>query len=229
MRTTSVRRGDLKSTEDAPSPPGRPPPGRLRFVCDEQRVAGVAETTRHIVRRGKVCRPRLGTSQQTRWPAGLPAISYYCAASLWSRHELLWRHLRHFGAESVKLAMVVPSAAKTPPAILLPPDCSSGVPGCVRLPQPVAAPAGLVLDRSAPLFTATTGGPANGSPTYAAAFGDVNGDGAPDLFLGVARDTNELWINDGTGSFTAATGGPASGIANTKAAAFGDVNGDGVR
>ena len=133
------------------------------------------------------------------------------------------------GAESVKLAMVVPSAAKTPPAMLLPPDCSSGVPGCVRLPQPVAAPAGLVLDRSAPLFTATTGGPANGSPTYAAAFGDVNGDGAPDLFLGVARDTNELWINDGTGSFTAATGGPASGSGDTKAAAFGDVNGDGVR
>ena len=115
--------------------------------------------------------------------------------------------------------------------MFLPPDCSSGVPGCVRLPQPVAAPAGLVLDRSAPLFTATTGGPASGSAyTHTvAAFGDVNGDGAPDLFVG--GGANELWINDndGSGSFTAATGGPVGGSDYTEAAIFGDVNNDGVR
>ena len=39
---------------------------------------------------------------------------------------------------------------------------------------------------------------------------------------------NELWINDGTGEFTAASGGYiVSGIKYTRAAAWADVDGDG--
>ena len=58
-------------------------------------------------------------------------------------------------------------------------------------------------------------------------FGDVNGDGAPDLFLAV-NGKNELWMNDGFGSFTAATGGPTAGSVRSHTAAFGDLNGDGM-
>ena len=46
------------------------------------------------------------------------------------------------------------------------------------------------------------------------------------MFAGNWRD-NELWINDGSGNFTAASGGPAGGIADTRTAAWGDADGDG--
>ena len=38
---------------------------------------------------------------------------------------------------------------------------------------------------------------------------------------------NELWINDGSGSFTASIGGPVGGSADTRTVAWADLDGDG--
>ena len=43
----------------------------------------------------------------------------------------------------------------------------------------------------------------------------------------VASELNELWINDGTGSFTAATGDIVAATVSTYAVAWADVDGDG--
>ena len=85
-------------------------------------------------------------------------------------------------------------------------------------------------------FTAMTGGPASGAGvlTTIGAWADVDGDGDQDLFVGNMGDgnpsyghANELWINSGSGTFTAATGGPVGGNAQTLTAAWADVDGDG--
>ena len=47
------------------------------------------------------------------------------------------------------------------------------------------------------------------------------------MLTGNTFDANELWVNDGTGRFTAASAGPTSGSATTTTAAWHDVDGDG--
>lgn len=82
-------------------------------------------------------------------------------------------------------------------------------------------------------FTSVTGGPADtvGSNTQCAAWADVDGDGHLDLFVGNGRPgvaaKNELWINDGDGSFTPKTGNINMVATVAYAAAWGDANGDG--
>lgn len=61
-----------------------------------------------------------------------------------------------------------------------------------------------------------------------AVFGDVNGDGRPDLFVTSFLGPDALYLNQGGGRFTDAT--TASGVASkggTTSAALGDIDGDG--
>lgn len=69
-----------------------------------------------------------------------------------------------------------------------------------------------------------------------AAFADVDGDGDLDLFVGKMSScdyfscgpaSSELWLNDGSGGFTAATGGPTAGTSSATTVAFADVDADG--
>ena len=93
---------------------------------------------------------------------------------------------------------------------------------------------GLWMGDGACGFTATTNGPADAQLdeyTMTAVWGDVNGDGFPDLFVGHRQANAELWINDGLGNFSGGpnTGGPTSGGRESEiySAAWGDANGDG--
>ena len=61
--------------------------------------------------------------------------------------------------------------------------------------------------------------------TWAAAMGDIDGDGDLDLVLGNYGKPNEKLVNDGTGKFSAFACGESI---NTTAVALGDVNGDGL-
>lgn len=83
-------------------------------------------------------------------------------------------------------------------------------------------------------FTAVAANAAGGiSKTTCVAWADVNGDGALDLFVGNKGLTtqtsipNELWMNEGSGTFHAVNSGPATSVKVTYACAFGDANGDG--
>lgn len=92
------------------------------------------------------------------------------------------------------------------------------------------------------IFTQSTNGPANPSQserhTTTVAFGDVDGDGDLDLFVGNARNydsfptddargTNELWINDGNGAFTLDSAYGSTDTTDTIIAVFADVDADG--
>ena len=118
----------------------------------------------------------------------------------------------------------------TKTAVFLPPDCSANVAGCVRLPRATAttsAPFGLSVVNPTVSFTAAAAynGPTGESAyTYTSSWADADGDGDLDLFVGKSG-ANELWLNDGSGGFTAATGGPTEGTSST--ASWADVDGDG--
>lgn len=73
--------------------------------------------------------------------------------------------------------------------------------------------------------TATTG-LTHYANTWSAAAYDINGDGWPDLYDSNDGDPNDLWLNDGHGSFTLVE----RGVSNDRSGmgtAIGDLNGDG--
>jgi ASPIC and UnbV/FG-GAP-like repeat/Immunoglobulin domain len=82
-------------------------------------------------------------------------------------------------------------------------------------------------------FTQITGGDFLTAPgaRIAAAWGDYNNDGRPDLFLPSALEEdglpNYLYGNDGGGTFTRVGAGPLDGNSNSTAAAWGDYDNDG--
>ena len=58
--------------------------------------------------------------------------------------------------------------------------------------------------------------------------GDVDGDGDLDLVAGNSGQTNKLYLNDGSGGFTAGTGADiGSETDHTYSVVLGDVDGDG--
>ena len=121
------------------------------------------------------------------------------------------------GAASVQVATSTPRAVT--PSALRTPDCSLQQAGCLRLPQVVPPPPGLVIDVVKSSFTLVDDGPPAPENVYpkrpTVGWCDFNGDGAIDLFL------EELYINDGSGNFAAVGDGPTGAIA-----ACGDADGD---
>jgi hypothetical protein len=69
--------------------------------------------------------------------------------------------------------------------------------------------------------------PVDSEPTVALAFGDVDGDGHPDLVLGMNGLQKQLYLNDGSGFFRNASGRLPEDRDFTFALALGDVDGDG--
>jgi len=66
-----------------------------------------------------------------------------------------------------------------------------------------------------------------GNATMSVVVGDVNGDGAMDVIVGNSSEQNAVYLNDGTGNFSAArTFG--TGTDTTESVAVGDMNGDGA-
>ena len=69
-----------------------------------------------------------------------------------------------------------------------------------------------------------------GSFPLAAAVGDFNGDGKPDLAIANNGANNvTVLLGNGSGGFTAATGSPFAAGANPDSIATGDFNGDGIQ
>jgi hypothetical protein len=84
-----------------------------------------------------------------------------------------------------------------------------------------------------PRFLDADGKPLTEEPDYftlAARFYDVNGDGAPDLYVcNDFEDPDQFWINDGAGNFRAAPWSAVRQTSNTcMSVDFGDVNRDGI-
>jgi M6 family metalloprotease-like protein len=81
-------------------------------------------------------------------------------------------------------------------------------------------------------FTAAPGSPfsAGAEPT-AAAVGDFNGDGVPDLAISDEGGANNVVVllGNGSGGFTAAPGSPFAAGANAFSIVVGDFNGDGIQ
>jgi hypothetical protein len=85
-------------------------------------------------------------------------------------------------------------------------------------------------DDTAEAGLTTSVGPSQcGGWAAGAAWGDVNGDGFPDLFLPRGNDPAQLWINDEAGHFTeeAAARGVADGSGVGMGAVFADYDNDG--
>jgi enediyne biosynthesis protein E4 len=85
---------------------------------------------------------------------------------------------------------------------------------------------------SGPRFRDEAGRPLAGEPdffTLAARFYDVNGDGAPDLYVcNDFEDPDQFWLNDGTGNFRLAPTWALTATSNTcMSVDFGDVDRDG--
>ncbi len=64
-----------------------------------------------------------------------------------------------------------------------------------------------------------------GSDSVDAALGDVDGDGDLDAFVANSLQSNQVWLNDGTGAFS--DSGQSMGSSNSLGMAMGDVDGDG--
>src|SRR5215831_15382538 len=84
-----------------------------------------------------------------------------------------------------------------------------------------------------PRFLDADGKPLTEEPDYftlAARFYDVNGDGAPDLYVcNDFEDPDQFWINDGAGNFRMAPWSAIRQTSNTcMSVDFGDVNRDGI-
>mgnify|MGYP003679885308 CR=1 FL=1 len=70
--------------------------------------------------------------------------------------------------------------------------------------------------------------PADNDDTWSVALGDVDGDGDLDIAIGNYGQQNQLYLNDGTGTFTDATATHMPVVSSlTSSVALGDVDGDG--
>ena len=78
-----------------------------------------------------------------------------------------------------------------------------------------------------PLFTRITTGPVaiDGGDSSGAAWGDIDNDGLPELFVGNGSTKNFLYHNDGSGKFTKMTNAPTRD--NGFGGSWGDYNNDG--
>ncbi|MEP7382960.1 MAG: VCBS repeat-containing protein, partial [Gemmatimonadota bacterium] len=88
------------------------------------------------------------------------------------------------------------------------------------------------VSTAGPRFVTADGTPLATEPDYftlAARFYDVNGDGAPDLYVcNDFEDPDQLWLNDGTGNFRLSAPRALRETSNTcMSVDFGDVNRDG--
>ncbi|HKB16489.1 MAG TPA: VCBS repeat-containing protein, partial [Planctomycetota bacterium] len=106
-------------------------------------------------------------------------------------------------------------------------DAFLGASGAISLPQDRL----LLNDGTGVFIDATSQLPSVVPSTKAAALGDVDGDGDPDLLIGDSGSSgggqNRLYLNDGSGTFTDATSQLPAILDVTRAVALADLDGDG--